>query len=346
MSASSKQKARTRQRRRGRKSKTLRLNTSGMTGAPVGVSQDLQQFTRFYPGSARENLRMHVCAAISEISRISSTTSGSALVDPAGNQSLSMQMNLTEPAGLITAGTKFNSEWTSPVFDLIASAFVRYRVRKLIFHYEPQAAATTTERLVFAFAEDPMHPALWNATIPTQSSLLALSDSIAFAPWRGWSMDVTESLGDTLMYTFTDPSTTVASFAERFSDFGVMSCITSSVSGTLSKCGILYAEMEIELEEFCPISLTAPSSAKRLRAKLEGVESKGGYSVPEMAKAVSEDQGAYKHCTTSELLELVRAAFPKHSILSFAEECQDDDRLRRSLTAVLQTVCGSQQTLN
>jgi hypothetical protein len=176
-----------------------------------------------------------------------------------------MQLNLTEPVALQPAGTAVSDEYVSPVFDLIASAFARYRVNKLVFHYEPQASATTSERLVFAFAEDPVHPLLWSNPVPGTSELLALADSIAFAPWRGWSMDVTSRLQNTLFYTFSDPTAAVSTFADRFSDFGVISLVGATPNGTGAiQCGVLYMEVDIELEEFCPIVSVSPSSAALL----------------------------------------------------------------------------------
>lgn len=262
----------------------VRGGNTGMLGAPVGVSSDIQQYTKFSAGRSSDSLRMRSCAAICQVNRETSTTNGTGMAFPGGNNALSCQLNLTQPAVLSNGGTKVNVDFTSPVFDLIASAFVRYRVNGLKFHYEPQAAATTSERLVFAFAEDPMHPLLWNATVPTQSKLLALSDSIAFAPWRSWTMDVSRRLVDQSFYTFTDPSTTVASFAERFSDFGVISLVTSSVSqAQVSPCGVLYMEIDLELIEFCPISVTLPAS-KHLAARFSEENQEEEYSPPATAE--------------------------------------------------------------
>jgi hypothetical protein len=172
---------------------------------------------------------------------------------------------MTEPVRLGAAGATVADDYVSPVFDLIASAFVRYRVKKLVFHYEPQASSTTDERLVFAFAEDPVHPVLWSNPPPTTTECLALGDSIAFAPWRGWSMDVTSRLQDTLFYTFTDPTLAVSTFADRFSDFGVIS-LTGTTTGQAAVvgCGVLYMDVEVEFEEFCPIVTASPASAALL----------------------------------------------------------------------------------
>jgi len=239
-----------------------------MTGAPAGVSQDLQQFTRFRPGSTPESITLHTCAAIYDVLKEASSTNGAALQN-GGTERYAVQLNLTAPMGVSGAGTKSAYGFISPIFDLIASSFVRYRIRKLIFHYEPQSAATDGERLVFAFANDPLHPLLVSTTPPTQATLLALADSIAFMPWRAWSMDVTEKLGQDRLYTYSDPSTALGDFTERFSDFGVISAITSSNSGTDAPGGVLYMETVVELEEFCPISVTRPSSLLRIKERAE-----------------------------------------------------------------------------
>lgn len=266
MPTSKKGKSGSRSRRRATKraGPTVRGGNAGMSGAPVGVSEDIQQYTTFSTGRSKDGLRMRACAAICELNRISNSAPPGALNLPTGTGSaMSCQLNLTQPAELTNLGAKLNVEYTSPVFDLIASAFVRYKVNGLKFHYEPQSSATTTERLVFAFAEDPMHPLLWNTTVPSQAKLLALADSIAFAPWRSWTMDVSHRLADQTFYTFTDPGLTMstsASFAERFSDFGVISCITSAFAGAEQPCGVLYMEIDVEFLEFCPISITMPAS--------------------------------------------------------------------------------------
>jgi hypothetical protein len=284
----SKNKTNTKRNRKNRNNNNrIRRQNNLMQGAPVGVSEDLQQFTRFMPGSKVGSLRIHTCAAICEVLRVSASAQGNALLFPAGIGAISAQLNLTEPATLSSAGTKVIADYTSPVFDLISSCFVRYRLNKLVFHYEPQAAATTSERLVFAFAQDPVHPVLWNATVPTQNELLALSDSIAFAPWRAWSMDCTSSVADTLMYTFTEDSTVVGSFVERFSDFGVISCVSNTGSGVTTSCGVLYMEADIELLEFCPISLVSPASAKRLSFRLSSSVQKPEYKLPSSSSSSS-----------------------------------------------------------
>lgn len=257
----------TRSKRRG-------VSNAGMQGAPVAVSSDIQQYTQFSSGRTGNALKMRTCAAIAEIQRISTDIRGSALALSGGVTAPSMQLNLTEPMVNSPTSGIVAVDYVSPVFDLLASAFTRYRISKLIFHYEPQCAATTTERLVFAFAEDPVHPILWDTTpFPTQNSLLAVSDSIAFAPWRSWSMDVTSRLPKKdLLYTFSDRSTVLETLANRFSDFGVISCVTSSASGANTACGVLYMECEIELVEFCPISVTRPAS-KHLAKRFGGASS-------------------------------------------------------------------------
>jgi hypothetical protein len=246
------------------------MSDSGMTGAPAGVSEDLQQFTKFKPSGKDGALIMHTCAAIFNILKAQNHASVGAALSGSESQSVSVQLNLTDPAGLSSGSVKAFNGYLSPIFDLIGSAFVKYRVRKLIFHYEPQASATDGQRMVFAFAADPLHPVLWNSTLPDQNDLLALADSIAFMPWRGWSMNVSSKVSKNEFYTFSDASTTVTEFVERFSDFGVISCLTDSVNQASDLAGgVLYMETEIELMEFCPITATRPSSLLRLKDKAE-----------------------------------------------------------------------------
>jgi hypothetical protein len=278
-----------------------RMAVPQIRGAPAGVSQDRQQFTEFAAGNTRGSLVMRTCAAISQIQRISTTAQGNGLADNTAAY-VSVQLNLTDAAGLTGAGTKTGFAFLSPVFDLIASAFVRYRIRKLIFHYEPQSSSSSTERLVFAFANDPVHPVLWNATPPTQAALLALSDSRAFSPWAPWSMDVSNKISKDELYCYSEPSTTVSSFVERFSDFGVISCVTSSVSGSNTPCGVLYMESEIELIEFCPISVTRPSALTKICDKANNHLAKRPstkWGAPQPVKE-AESMVCQEHSTTTE----------------------------------------------
>lgn len=224
-------------------------------GAPVAVSNDLRQYTRFSSGRSGETLKMTTCCAISEVLRnIASPTKGALWLNGLGVNAV--QLSLTSPYGRLGAAG-FNTPFTSPVWDLIGSAFTRYRVNKLVFHYEPQSATTNGERLVFAFARDPDHPLLWTAT-PSSANNLSVSDSVAFMPWRAWSLDVSKEMDNTLYYTY-DFNASTTSATDRFSNFGVISCVTSGPTDSNDPCGVLYMETEIEFLEFCPISVTRPS---------------------------------------------------------------------------------------
>lgn len=241
---------------------------AGMTAAPVAVSDDLQQYTRFMGTGTNGNMRMKACAPICQLLSTATTGNDRAILISA-NGAQAVQLNLTEPTR-VSGSTRAVSDYVSPVFDLISTSFVRYKLRNLRFHYMPQSKATADGRLVFAFAKDPEHPLVLNETIDSEN-LLAVSDSIAFAPWRSWSMDVSHHLDDTLYYTYSDPSTggTSQIFAERFSDFGIIGCVTDTQNAQFQIGGVLYMEIDVELVEFCPIALVSPSSAKRTIAKLQ-----------------------------------------------------------------------------
>lgn len=245
--------------KRTRKQKIVRNPYNGGVGsAPVAVSSDLRQYTYFKPGRKATALKMHTCVPIAEICNSVVNLSGGAM-RVSGQSYNAIQLNLTAPFArsngppLVTNAV----DYTSPVYDLIGSAFTRYRISKLVFHYQPQSQATAPGRLVFAFARDAQHPLVWGTG--TQAALLACADSKAFMPWATWSLDVSNELDDTLYYTF-DASQNTAS--DRFSDFGVIGLTTSLANqATTDISGVLYMESEIELEEFCPITVTRPSLA-------------------------------------------------------------------------------------
>lgn len=251
----------------GKQKRVGKTSRARVDGAPVAVSNDLQQYTRFSSGRDGSSLRMHTCCAITEVNRTSTTAAPAGLLFSGVLQATAVQLSLTRPFARADA-SGLSVGFTSPVWDLIGSAFTRYRIKKLIFHYEPQCPATATERLVFAFAKDPDHPLLWTSTASSANNL-AVADSIAFMPWRSWSMDVSHIMDDTLYYTY-DFNASTDSSTDRFSNFGVIACSTSSVSQASSLIGgVLYMETEVEFVEFCPISVTRPALAS-LGKKLSG----------------------------------------------------------------------------
>lgn len=240
---------------------------SGMSGAPVSVSSDIQQFTRF--SGRGGTLVMHTCAALAELcSDVPADTKG-AFADGDSTAS-AIQLSLTDPAARLNDGTKKDFEFVSPIWDQLASVFVKYTVRSCKLKYMPQAAATNNARMVFAFAEDALHPLVWRAGLKSEE-LLALSDSMAFMPWKAWEMDVTHKLRKQTFYTYSKDTDQV-DFVERLSDFGVIGCVTSGVNATPEKCGVLYLESIVEFEEFCPISNDRPVAGSVGGAIASGAE--------------------------------------------------------------------------
>jgi hypothetical protein len=157
----------------------------------------------------------------------------------------------------------------SPALDLFASAFVRYRITGLKFTYEPQAPTTRVERCVFAYANDPVHPLILEpqTTISTER-LLALEDSIAFAPWLPWSLDCSRTCNRDLLYcsqtTYETTSTRNNPYSitdTRFTCFGGVACAVDNRNLEDDQVfGVVYIEMGIELFELNPISTTRPGS--------------------------------------------------------------------------------------
>lgn len=269
----SRNRRRRRQQTRGVTRGASRSSSAYMGGAPVAVSTDLQQWTRFEGKGDR--LVMHACAAAFQFqNNTAHATSGGCVVADDGNpyQSVAIGLNncLGNPPG--GSGAEVAVGYISPIWDLIGSAFTRYKITKLIFHYEPQSTATATGRMVFGFAEDPIHPLVApDNTNQTSSNLLAVADSIAFMPWRAWSMDVTDRVkDDKLYYTYSQgtDADVGANNAQRFGRWGAVSCVTDVVSTVPILSGVLYMETTIEFLEFCPITITRPSLVA-LRDKLK-----------------------------------------------------------------------------
>jgi hypothetical protein len=259
------------------KAKGQQRKLGGLAGAPAAVSENLRQYTRFKSSSTGEGMVMEVCLPICEVGTgplapPSSVPGG--ILTPGAGHGQSGQLALTT-FEIQNAGTSVVSGYTSPVFDLIASAFVRYRVRKCKFHYSPQSPTTNANRMVFAFAEDPVHPLIWNAGVSSET-LLACADSIPFAPWVPWELDVTRRLKDqNLLYTYdgvTENTGTEIGMMQRFSAFGCIGLVASGAAETNTSYGVLYMCLSVELVEFCPVSTTRPSLIDHAR---ESIMTKG-----------------------------------------------------------------------
>jgi len=248
----------------GPKRKTNRPRNSSpqINAAPAATSQSLRPFTKFMKGPDSGSISMHTCVPIAELLSVAVTALGVGAIHTQGAQSSAMTLSLTKPLSELATVLQF----TSPVYDLIASAFTRYRVRKVVFHYLPQSSSTSVvvagtdvgmPRMVFAFAEDPEHPLIMSTSQNSQN-LLAVSDSIPFAPWNGWSLDVTQRLeSKKLYYTYGSPNVDV----QRFDSFGAISCVTDTLSSANHYAGVLYMETIIDLVEFCPITVNRPTLA-------------------------------------------------------------------------------------
>jgi hypothetical protein len=109
--------------------------------------------------------------------------------------------------------------------------------------------------------------------VATQLNLLAMSDSMAFAPWLPWSLDVSGRVRQNELYTailgqrltataanapdFFSASVAGLSSAFRQSCLGCLSASTLTTEATAFVGGIVWMKLSINLIEFCPVSLTA-----------------------------------------------------------------------------------------
>jgi hypothetical protein len=177
-------------------------------------------------------------------------------------------------------------DYISPMFELMALNFVNYRLHGLEFIYEPQSTTTALDRCVFGFAADALHPLLKNSdgTQDISQRILALEDSVAFAPWERWTLNVSDSLKAEDLYVsdFIETSTNnerqySARIANRFSSFGSIAASCSNTSTLVSQTvyGIIYARIKVEFKEFCPLisvvtgSLDYPPGKEKVKKEKE-----------------------------------------------------------------------------
>jgi len=168
--------------------------------------------------------------------------------------------------------TQTNS-WISPHVPLLSLAFDKYAMVSLAFHYEPQATAIVSDRLVCAWTDDPSHPflsasgAAAAATVPSQLQLLVTKDSVAFMPWKSWTLRVPVSKDTRFMYsTAAEDSGGTDASPDRFYSFGSLSCVGSAAPATSIVYGILYVSLVMDLFDPVPIVSSVNALVEALHA--------------------------------------------------------------------------------
>jgi len=221
----------------------------------------------------REALRVSTCVPICEIGNDGSYGNGF-LTQGAGTSGAvysavcdvtpyNLSSVVTAGSGSTAVGTTVGS-WISPHLPLMALAFDRYRMESVEFIYEPQAAATTDDRLVFAWTDDPAHPFLSapginlvTALVPSQLNQLVTKDSVAFMPWKQWSLRVPVARDERFMYDTSplDDSKypAIDTGTARLYSFGSMSCRASAAPASAKTYGVLYCRIVIDLFDPVPI---------------------------------------------------------------------------------------------
>jgi hypothetical protein len=244
----------------------------GFSAAPSAVSDFLRQHIKF--GGTNDTLNISGLIAIAQVGQSDTAGQFSGIVDGLGSPATAVRLSPTAPYSINNTGSAAIGAFISPALDLLGSAFTRYRCKKLKFHYRPQSGTDSTQQLVFGFAADPVHPLIASgggySTVPTITGLESLADSIPFAPWAPWDMDVSRKLDiQEWLYTDYDTNDNVSSSTARFSNFGAFGLIAATAStDTAVNYGVLYMSFDMDFKEFCPISVTRPSLL-RLRAKLK-----------------------------------------------------------------------------
>jgi hypothetical protein len=284
----------------------MRKNTGGgFSSAPAAMSDFLKQHIKF--GGSGDTLNISGLIAVANIGHTATAGTFVGFVDGLGQAGGAIRLSPTNPATLNSGGAAAVGGFVSQALDLLGSAFTRYKAKKLKFHYRPQSGTNSTQQLVFAFAADPVHPLIGAAsTVVTAQGLESLADSIPFAPWAPWDMDVSSKL-DPVPWLYTDSNSiadgATPSETSRFDSFGSIGCFAATASTTTAaNYGVLYMSFDMDFKEFCPISVTRPS-LMRLRDKIKAHMTRD----PMTVKSVSSFSSPTFHSETKvlDLAELV-----------------------------------------
>lgn len=262
-----------------KKGKSKSSGKGGMGGkggghkrAPAAVSSFAKQYVSFY--GTGETLGLRGKIALFDVSTSGTVGNTSGLIGAtAGTGIIAARLSPTAALTTTNAPAYTVNGFVSPALDLLASAFTRYKAKKSVFHYLPLFTTNSTQQLIFGFAADPCHPQLSSttATLPTFVGIEALSDSRPFAPWDEWRMDVSERLPKEWLYTSSNSvgDGAAGSDTSRFDNWGSVGCVVSTPStATAERYGVLYLEFDIELKEFCPISVSRPTLLLALQEKI------------------------------------------------------------------------------
>jgi len=191
--------------------------------------------------------------------------------------------------------------WISPHLPLLSLAFDRYRMQSLKFIYEPQSTAVISDRLVFAWTDDPSHPFLSSSGVygqpslgrktPSQLQLLVTPDSMPFMPWKRWSLPVPVAQDERFLFSGSAQNGPDQNLINRFACFGAFSCVASTSDATTPVpviYGILYAQMVLDLFDPVPIVSSVPLMIAQMH------EMRNGLRAPSLSSTTVETKVTFR----------------------------------------------------
>jgi len=229
----------------------------GSTMAASAVSQPSGQSYDFGPAGKRGALRCRFKTPMCGL--ITGTTTAIDGMNFPGP--ITASYSAINPLGCVVrsaaAVTATPAPFQSPVLQLLGGLFTRYRVNRLKFLYHPAAptSGASVVPMFFAYSSDPAHELSQDGSILVADPL-NLPNSLEFAPWLPWEMDVTKDLPVRDLYTQGEAGTS-------FSNIDIVqlrqSCVggifltgTSNGTTTASSIGELYLEIDLTFEDICP----------------------------------------------------------------------------------------------
>jgi len=238
--------------------------SSGLVRTMVGaaVSSSIRSTYSFGPGSKPGSLRMNYRVPLVQLGN--DGTAGLGILRPDGFYCSSVGVHAD---CIDNQNTVFNY-WQSPAVNLIAESFSRYKNLGLTLEYCPQSTTVVADRLVLGFSSDPDHPLLFPSTTTTE--LLALSDSVPFAPWNEFRMPV--HVDSTEKYIASVSSTALDTTERRLTAMGILGCTALTSVTAPAVYGVLYATGSVEFLDLNPL-VVVTGTPSYLRRRLKATQS-------------------------------------------------------------------------
>jgi hypothetical protein len=172
----------------------------------------------------------------------------------------------------------------------LASIFAKYKVHDLKIDYFAQQITTQPGNFVLAYSADPCSQRIWkfNTDALVYADALALPDSMPYAPWRSFRLDLGAAIDKKTEHYCNLQSMTSVAVDEDYSammsilrqcTFGALVVMKSANAGSSLVHGIFYMELDIEFFEWMSNTDSNPGSIGHGKIMLGHAQLDGGPSI-------------------------------------------------------------------